>query len=92
MPPTIHPSKTTQVANVLENDNVTIECHADGFPSPNVSWVKVSGNPLPAPWDRFAYRVRAFVFSVNVPGSEKNYISSRRGPNKLNDERFLRHS
>jgi len=61
-PPTIVQGEMTQTVNVYEGDNVTLSCAATGYPTPNISWVRVNGGTLPPPYNRYA--VKVFTFSV----------------------------
>lgn len=56
VPPTIIQGRTTQTVNVDEGFNATLTCAATGYPTPNISWVRVSGDTLPAPYNRYAYK------------------------------------
>lgn len=56
VPPTIKQSYTTQTVNVEEGSNTTLTCDADGFPSPNISWVRVNGQTLPPPYNRYTFK------------------------------------
>ena len=56
-PPAIVQGDTTQTVNVDEGHNVNLTCDADGYPKPNISWVRVNGEPLPAPYNRYAFKV-----------------------------------
>jgi len=61
-PPTIVQGEMTQTVNVDEGHNATMSCAATGYPAPNISWVRVNGEALPPPYNRFAYKV--FTFST----------------------------
>ena len=65
-PPTIIQGETTQTVTVDEFDNVNLTCAATGYPTPNISWVRVNGNVLPPPYNRFAVKVVVLTFSVSV--------------------------
>lgn len=56
IPPAILQGRTTQTVTVEEGSNVNLTCAATGYPTPNISWVRVNGNPLPPPFNRFMYR------------------------------------
>jgi len=58
-PPTIVQGVMTQTVNVDEGHNVNLSCAATGYPTPNISWVRVNGEALPAPYNRFAVKVLA---------------------------------
>lgn len=62
-PPTIIQGETTQTVNVDEGQNTTLRCAATGYPTPNISWVRVNGNPLPPPYNRYAVKVFVLFFS-----------------------------
>lgn len=53
-PPTIVQGETTQTVTVDEFENVNLTCAATGYPMPNISWVRVNGNVLPPPYNRYA--------------------------------------
>ena len=61
-PPTIIQGETTQTVNVDEGENTTLRCAATGYPTPNISWVRVNGNPLPPPYNRYAVEVFVLFF------------------------------
>lgn len=56
VPPTILPGSTTQTVTVVEGENTTLTCDADGYPTPNISWVRVNGQTLPPPYNRYTYK------------------------------------
>jgi len=56
-PPTIIQGETTQTVTVDEHQNVNLTCAATGYPTPNISWVRVNGNVLPPPYNRYAVKV-----------------------------------
>jgi len=56
-PPAIIQGATTQTVNVDEGHNVTLTCAANGYPTPNISWVRVNGETLPPPYSRYAVKV-----------------------------------
>jgi len=70
-PPTIVQGEMTQTVNVDEGFNVTINCDATGYPAPNISWVKVNGETLPPPYNRFAVKVSTF-FSLRFTACNCN--------------------
>jgi len=53
-PPTIIQGQTIQTVNVDEGYNVSMTCDATGYPTPNISWVRVNGETLPPPYSRYA--------------------------------------
>lgn len=55
IPPAIVQGMTTQTVTIDEGSNVNLTCAATGYPTPNISWVRVNGNPLPPPFNRFMY-------------------------------------
>lgn len=55
-PPAIIQGATTQTVNVDEGHNVTLTCAANGYPTPNISWVRVNGETLPPPYSRYAVK------------------------------------
>ena len=57
VPPTIIPGRTTHVRTVQEGDDVHLECDADGYPKPNITWVRANGRPLPHPINKFSQKV-----------------------------------
>ena len=57
VPPTIIPGRTTHVQTVKESANVTLKCDADGYPKPNITWVRANGRPLPHPINKFRQKV-----------------------------------
>lgn len=57
VPPTIAQGLTTQTVTVNEFESVNLTCAATGYPTPNISWVRVNGSPLPPPYNRYMYRV-----------------------------------
>ena len=63
-PPTIIHGETTQTVNVYEGRDVNLTCDATGYPAPNISWVRVNGETLPPPYNRYA--VKVFIFSAFV--------------------------
>jgi len=65
-PPTIVQGGTTQTANVKEFHDVNLTCNAIGFPTPNISWVRVNGNVLPPPYNRYAVRVITLSVSLHL--------------------------
>jgi hypothetical protein len=56
MPPYIIQGQTTQTITVTEGGAVNLTCAAHGYPMPNISWVRVNGNTLPPPYNRFAFK------------------------------------
>lgn len=56
VPPTIIQGETTQTVNVDEGHNATLTCSATGYPTPNISWVRVNGQTLPPPYNRYAVK------------------------------------
>lgn len=56
IPPAIIQGRTTQTVTVDEGSSVNLTCAATGYPTPNISWVRVNGNPLPPPYNRFMFR------------------------------------
>ena len=40
-------ASTTNTITVYEYENLTLTCDASGYPSPNISWVRVNSNVLP---------------------------------------------
>lgn len=46
MPPTIIESQTSQVTEVIEHSNVSIQCKANGHPKPTISWRRDDGIPI----------------------------------------------
>jgi limbic system-associated membrane protein len=56
VPPTIIQGQTTQTVNVDEGFNATLTCAAIGYPNPNISWVRVNGQTLPPPYNRYAVK------------------------------------
>lgn len=56
LPPTIIPGSTTHVKTVKEGDQVQLECGADGYPKPNITWVRANGRPLPHPINKFSQK------------------------------------
>lgn len=55
-PPTIIQGETTQTVTADEFANVNLTCAATGYPTPNISWVRVNGNVLPPPYNRYAVK------------------------------------
>ena len=47
VPPAIIKAKTSHTITVEQGHPVNLTCDASGYPSPNVTWVRVNGNPLP---------------------------------------------
>lgn len=60
-PPTIIQGETTQTVTVDEFETVNLTCAATGYPTPNISWVRVNGNVLPPPYNRYAVKVDSVV-------------------------------
>ncbi|KAI0235520.1 Neural cell adhesion molecule 1-A [Lamellibrachia satsuma] len=56
LPPTISPGSTTHVKTVKEGDSVQLKCDADGYPKPNITWVRANGKPLPSPINKFSQK------------------------------------
>jgi limbic system-associated membrane protein len=56
IPPTIIQGYTTQTVTVQEGGNVNLTCAATGYPTPNISWVRVNGSPLPPPYNRYMFK------------------------------------
>lgn len=56
IPPTVIQSQTTQTLTAQQGSDVELECNADGYPKPNVTWVRPNGRPLPKPYNRFSVR------------------------------------
>jgi len=54
----------TQTVNVDEGHNVNLSCAATGYPMPNISWVRVNGETLPPPYNRFAVKVLTLSFCL----------------------------
>lgn len=46
VPPTIIESQSSQVADVTEHANVSIQCKANGYPRANISWRRDDGLPI----------------------------------------------
>lgn len=46
MPPKITEAQTTQVAEIAEHTNVSIQCKASGHPKPSISWRREDGSPI----------------------------------------------
>jgi len=65
-PPTIIQGETTQTVTVDEFDSVNLTCAATGYPMPNISWVRVNGNVLPPPYNRYAVLVCTYILSLSV--------------------------
>ena len=45
-PPSIIQSQTSNTVFVREGMNVNLTCMAEGYPHPNISWVRVSGDRM----------------------------------------------
>jgi len=65
MPPYIIQSQTTQTLTVDEGGGANLTCGAGGYPMPNISWVRVNGNTMPPPYNRFAVK-GTFLQLTNV--------------------------
>lgn len=70
VPPVIYQGQTTQTVNVDEGFNVTLTCAAAGYPTPNISWVRVNGQTLPPPYNRYAYKGNVLQL-YNVQATER---------------------
>ncbi|ELU00248.1 hypothetical protein CAPTEDRAFT_184217 [Capitella teleta] len=47
IPPAVIMSVTSNTISVEENDKVNLTCGASGYPTPNITWVRVNGGLLP---------------------------------------------
>lgn len=56
VPPAIEHSLTTQTVMIAEGGNVNLTCAASGYPTPNISWVRVNGDPLPPPYNVYVFK------------------------------------
>lgn len=63
VPPTIIQGATTQTVTIDEFTNVNLSCDATGYPTPNISWVRVNGAPLPPPFNRYMYMGKTILLS-----------------------------
>ncbi|ESO10709.1 hypothetical protein HELRODRAFT_109066 [Helobdella robusta] len=70
IPPTIKQGVTTQTVNVNEFGSVNLTCDAVGYPTPNISWVRVNGSPLPPPYNKYMHRGKVLQL-VNVEASSR---------------------
>ncbi len=54
-------ARTSHTVSLKEGENVNLVCDADGYPSPNITWVRVSGAVLPNGKLRVAVSKTSFV-------------------------------
>ena len=47
VPPAVIMGSTTNTVSVKERENVNLTCRATGYPTPNVTWVRVNAGLLP---------------------------------------------
>lgn len=69
-PPTISQAQTTQTITVTEGDSFNLTCYATGYPTPNVTWVRVNGNTLPAPYNIFQRRGNVLPI-INIHAADR---------------------
>lgn len=63
VPPAIKQRETSQTLTLKEGGNLNLTCAADGYPKPNITWMRPNGKPLPKPINTFLRKVRIKTFA-----------------------------